>query len=59
MNTGRDVFSVNHITFPATVNKTPKKGKLFKLEAFLEQKLSTLKGHGTFFLAFLPVPAGT
>ena len=34
MNTGRDVFSVNHITFPATV------------------------GYGTFFLAFLLVPAG-
>ena len=35
MNTGRDVFSVNHITFPAIVNKTPKKRmeKLFKLEA--------------------------
>ena len=60
MNTGRDVFSVNHITFPATVNKTPKKGmeKLFKLEAFLKQKLSTLKGYGTFFLPFLLVPAG-
>ena len=60
MNTGRDVFPVNHITFPATVNKTPKKRmeKLFKLEAFLKQKLSTLKGYGTFFLAFLLVPAG-
>lgn len=59
MNTGRDVFSVNHITFPATVNKTPKKkGKLFKLEAFLKQKLSTLKEYGTFFLAFFLVPAG-
>ena len=58
MNTGRDVFSVNHITFPATVKKTPKKGKLFKLEAFLKQKLSILKGYGTFFLAFLLVPAG-
>lgn len=58
MNTGRDVFSVNHITFPSTVNKTPKKGKLYKLEAFLKEKLSTLKGYETFFLAFLLVPAG-
>ena len=60
MNTGHDVFSVNHITFPATVNKTPKKRmeKLFKLEAFLKKKLSTLKGYGTFFRAFLLVPAG-
>ena len=58
MDTGRDVFSVNPITFPATVNKTPKKGQLFKLEAFVKQKLSTLKGHGTFFLAFLLVSAG-
>lgn len=32
--------------------------KLFKLEAFLKQKLSTLKGYGTFFRAFLLVPAG-
>ena len=59
MNTGRDVFSVSHITFPATVNKTPKKmEKLFQLAAFLKQKLSTLKGYGTFFLASLLVPAG-
>ena len=29
MNTGHDVFSVNHITFPATVNKTPKKEENF------------------------------
>ena len=32
--------------------------KLFQLAAFLKQKLSTLKGYGTFFLASLLVPAG-
>lgn len=59
MNTERDVFSVNHITFPAAVNKTQRKmEKRFKLEALLKQKLSALKEYETFFLAFILVPAG-